>query len=158
MATTLLPAPPVRLARAPFYFNSAAHLLRIQREKATTLGELLMALRTVPNESIFQHTFRTLQEHHFIREGFSNDFAHWAFAHCNEVALAEGLAAVDVREFTSIQALRERIVQIVQVYLERNPRAADRVAMEPFYFCDSDAVVVSTTFVVRTLEDFVYAS
>src|SRR5581483_11005653 len=157
MATTRTPVPSPRKAPKPFYFNSAAHLMRIEREKASTLGELLVALRTVPNESIFQHTFRTLQEHHFIREGFSNDFAHWAFAHCNEVALAEGLAAVDVREFTSIQTLRERIVQIVQAYLERNPRAADRVAMEPFYFCASDAVVVPTPFVARTLAEFVDA-
>src|SRR5438046_491545 len=144
MATTLLPARPVRWARAPFYFNSAAHLLRIQREKANTLGELLEALRIVPSESIFQHTFRTLQEHHFIREGFSNDFAHWAFAACNEVGLAERLASVDVREFTSVEALRERIVEIMESYLQENPRSRDRVAMEQFYFCASDAVVVPT--------------
>src|ERR1051325_3809491 len=116
--------PPVRWARSPFYFNSAAHLLRIEREKATTLGELLAALRAVPSESIFQHTFRTLQEHHFIREGFSNDYAHWAFAACNEVGLAERLASVDVRVFTSVESLRERIVAIVHDYLQRNPRAA----------------------------------
>ena len=46
-------------------------------------------------------------------------------------------------------------MQIVQAYLERNPRAADRVAMEPFYFCASDAVVVPTPFVARTLAEFV---
>src|SRR5438309_6761447 len=149
MATTQTPVPSPRKAPHPFYFNSAAHLMRIEREKASTLGELLMALRTVPNESIFQHTFRTLQEHHFIREGFSNDFAHWAFAHCNEVALAERLAAVDVREFTSIPTLRERIVHIIEEYLQKNPRAATRTAMEPFYLMASDLVVVPTPYVAR---------
>ncbi len=93
MATVLMPTPAIRRSGNPFYFNSAAHLLRIEREKATTLGELLAALRNVANESIFQHTFRTLQEHHFIREGFSNDFAHWAFAACDEVGLAERLVS-----------------------------------------------------------------
>src|SRR5437588_9568217 len=132
MATVLMPTPAIRRSGNPFYFNSAAHLLRIEREKATTLGELLAAVRSVPSESIFQHTFRTLQEHHFIREGFSNDFAHWAFAACNEVGLAERLASVDVREFTSVQTLRERIVQITEDYLQRNARARDRAAMEPF--------------------------
>ena len=154
MATALMPTPTIRRSGNPFYFNSAAHLLRIEREKATTLGELLAALRNVANESIFQHTFRTLQEHHFIREGFSNDFAHWAFAACNEVGLAERLAAVDIREFTSIQTLRERVVQITEDYLQRNPRARDRAAMEPFYFCASDAVVVPTPFVARNLVEF----
>src|SRR6266404_7571185 len=89
MATTLVNKPATRWARAPFYFNSAAHLLRIGRQRADNLSELLEALRTCPDDSIFQHTFRTLQEHHFIREGFSNDFAHFAFAACNEVGLAE---------------------------------------------------------------------
>ena len=154
MATAQLPTPTQRWARKPFYFNSAAHLLRIEREKATNLAEFLEALRTCPDASIFQHTFRTLQEHHFIREGFSNDFAHWAFAACNEVGLAERLAALDVREFTSIPALRERVINIVETYLDRNPRARDRAALEPFYFCASDTVVVPTPFVARNLAEF----
>ena len=154
MATAQLPTPTLRWARQPFYFNSAAHLLRIEREKATTLAEFLDALHTCPDASIFQHTFRTLQEHHFIREGFSNDFAHWAFTACNEVGLAERLASIDVREFTSIPALRERIINIVQIYLDRNPRARDRGALEPFYFCASDRVVIPTPFVARNLGEF----
>ncbi len=153
---TLLPLSMVdHWARAPFYFNSAAHLLRIGRERANNLTELLEALRTCPNDSIFQHTFQTLQEHHFIREGFSNDFAHWAFAACNEVGLAERLAALDVREFTSIPDLRNRLVAIVEDYLKRNQRARDRTALEPFYFCASDTVVIPTPFVARNLEEFI---
>src|SRR6266478_2812650 len=69
-----------RIPAKPFYFNTSAHLLRITKYKAGTLAELLDALRECPEDSIFQHTFRTLEEHHFIREGFSNDFAHWALA------------------------------------------------------------------------------
>src|ERR1700747_3182187 len=114
MATTAVNKPATRWARTPFFFNSAAHLLRIGRQKASTLAELLEALRTCPEDSIFQHTFRTLQEHHFLSEGFSNDFAHWAFSACNEVALAEQLAGLDVRTFISVKAVRERIVTIVE--------------------------------------------
>ena len=144
-----------RWARRPFYFNSAAHLLRILRQQASNLAEFLEGLRSVPEESIFQHTFQTLQEHHFIRQGFSNDFAHWAFAACNEVGLAERLASVDVREYTSIPALREVLIDTVQKYLEANPRARDRQALEKFYFCASDTVVVPTPFVARNLQEFV---
>lgn len=143
-----------RWARSPFYFNSASHLLRISREKATNLQELVDALRTCSESSIFQHTFQTLEEHHFINKGFSNDFSHWAFAACNEVELAERLSAIDVREFTSIAALRERIVHIIETYLQKNPRAATRVAMEPFYLMASDLVVVPTPYVARNLEEF----
>ncbi len=154
MATVQVPVGAERWARSPFFFNSAAHLLRIGRERVTNLSELLAALRICPNDSIFQHTFQTLQEHHFIREGFSNDFAHWAFAACNEVGLAERLASIDVREFTSISDLRQRIVSILEDYLRRNPRARDRAALEPFYFCASDTVVIPTPFVARNLREF----
>jgi hypothetical protein len=149
-----LPTTRLRWARSPFYFNSASHLLRIGREKATTLMELLEAIRTCPESSIFQHTFQTLAEHHFISSGFSNDFSHWAFASCNEVELAERLASIDVREFTSIAALRERLIHVIESYLQKNPRAATRAAMEPFYLMPSDLVVVPTPYVGRNLEEF----
>jgi Family of unknown function (DUF5752) len=149
-----LPTTRPHWARSPFYFNSAAHLLRIGREKATNLQELLEALRTCPDSSIFQHTFQTLAEHHFIKEGFSNDFSHWAFAACNEVELAERLASIDIREFTSIATLRERVVRVIEEYLQKNPRAATRGAMEPFYLMASDLVVVPTPYVARNLEEF----
>jgi hypothetical protein len=147
-------APKSRWASLPFYFNSAAHLMRIGRTRSCNLNELLEGLRNVPEDSIFQHMFRTLEDHHFIREGFSNDFAHWAFASCNEVGLAERLASLDVREFTSLKALREAVIAVVEDYLRRNPRAGDRAALEPFYFCASDTVVVPTQLVARNLREF----
>jgi len=146
--------PLVRKPSQPFYFNTSEHLLRIGRQKATNLAELLHALRTCPDESIFQHTFRTLQEHHFIRRGFSNDFAHWSLSACNEPALAEQLASVDVRKFTAIEGLRCRMVEIVDGFLEKNPRAAARAGHEPFYFCASDIVVLPTRFVAHSLSGF----
>src|ERR1700757_3452837 len=102
---------PVRKPNKPFYFNTSEHLLRIGRQKAINLSELLHALQTCPEDSIFQHTFRTLQDHHFIRQGFSNDFAHWTLSACNEPALAEQLASVDVREVTAIEGLRRGLVE-----------------------------------------------
>jgi hypothetical protein len=148
-ATTLAQAPV-----KPFYFNTSAHLLRITRQKSNTLSEFLDALRECPEGSIFQHAFRTLQEHHFIREGFSNDFAHWALSACNEPSLAEGLASADVREFTSVTQLRQQFIQIVETFLQRFPAAGTRTAQETFYFCASDTVVIPTGFVAHTLREF----
>jgi len=144
-----------RKAKKPFYFNTSEHLLRIGREKAVNLAELLEALRSCPPESVFQHTFRTLQEHHFIREGFSNDFAHWAFASCNEPALAERLAGIDVRDFTSIEDIRQSLVSILGDYVKHHSDSALHEAEEPFYFCAADIVVMPTSFVPDTLAGFV---
>jgi hypothetical protein len=138
----------------PFYFNTSEHLQRILTQRATTLSELLQALKTCPEDSIFQHTFRTLQEHHFIQQGFSNDFAHWSLSACHEPVLAEQLASVDVHEFTDIEGLRRRIVNMVRDFLQKHPRAETRPAHEPFYFCASDIVVLPTPFVADSLREF----
>jgi len=138
----------------PFYFNTSEHLLRIGSQRATTLSELLQALETCAEDSIFQHTFRTLQEHHFIRQGFSNDFAHWSLSACHEPVLAEKLASVDVREFTAIEGLRKRMIEIVDEFLKKHPRASTHQANEPFYFCAADIVVLPTPFVAESLAGF----
>jgi hypothetical protein len=146
---------PVRKPNKPFYFNTSENLLRIGRQKASNVFELWQALQTCPDDSIFQHTFRTLQEHHFIRQGFSNDFAHWCLSACNEPVLAEQLASVDVREFTDIQGLRRRMVGIVDEFLQQHPPSGTKPAHEPFYFCASSIVVLPTQFAPDTLPGFV---
>lgn len=147
-------ASPVRKPEKPFYFKTSEHLVRIGRQKAGTLAELLEALRVCPEDSIFQHTFRTLQEHHFIRQGFSNDFAHWSLSACNEPILAEQLASIDVREFTAIEGLRNRMVETVGDFLHAHPRSGSLQAHEPFFFCASDLVVLPTPFVADSLPRF----
>lgn len=147
--------PPVRTPDAPFYFKTSEHLLRIGRYMASNLCELLKSIEECPEDSIFQHTFRTLQEHHFIRQGFSNDFAHWSLSACNEPILAEHLASVDVREFTAINEIRRRMVQILKDFLQAHPESGTRRAHEPFYFCASDIIVLPTPYAPETLPGFV---
>jgi hypothetical protein len=154
MSAVRSPQSTLPTVKTPFIFNSASHLLRIGTERANNLSELLEAMRVCPDASIFQHMFQTLAEHHYIREGFSNDFAQWAFFSCNETGLAERLAGIDVREFTSIRALRDRIIQILETHLEKNPLSKERTALETFYFCSAETVVIPTAIVARNLEEF----
>jgi len=147
----------VRKPDKPFYFNTSESLIRIGRQKANNIPELWQGLQTCPDDSIFQHTVRTLQEHHFIRQGFSNDFAHWCLSACNEPVLAEQLASVDVREFTAIEGLRRRMVAIVDAFLQQHPQSATKPAYEPFYFCASSIVILPAQFAPDTLPGFVSA-
>ena len=147
----------VRKPDKPFYFNTSESLIRIGRQKANNIPELWQGLQTCPDDSIFQHTVRTLQEHHFIRQGFSNDFAHWCLSACNEPVLAEQLASVDVREFTAIEGLRRRMVAIVDAFLQQHPQSAAKPAYEPFYFCASSIVILPAQFAPDTLPGFVSA-
>jgi Family of unknown function (DUF5752) len=141
--------------RTPFEFKSAAHLLFIERQRACNIDELGEGLESCSEESIFQHTFRTLQEHHFIKEGFSNDFAHWAYLELGEVGLGERLASLDVREFTSLAALRARLAAIVEEFGSENPKARDRTAAVPFYFYSSKTIVLPTQRSAATLAEFI---
>ena len=142
-------------ATTPFEFKSAEHLLFIEREQASTVDELLDALRSCPEESIFQHTFRTLEEHHFIREGFSNDFAHWAYMELGEVGLGEQLASLDVREFTSLGTLRARLLQIVEDYGQKHVKSREHSAGAPFYFCSSKTIVLQVQRSATNLTEFI---
>ena len=153
-----MPAPDKSSPRKPakpFYFNTSEHLLRIGKQKASTLPELLQTIETCPDDSIFQHTFRTLQEHHFIRQGFSNDFAHWSLSACDEPALAEQLASVDVRNFTAIDGLRQRMAVILREFLQQHPKSNAHRCKEAFYFCASDILVLPTKFVADSVPLFV---
>lgn len=144
-----------RPANTPFEFKSAAHLLFIERERASNLTELLDALRSCPEGSIFQHTFRTLEEHHFIKEGFSNDFAHWAYSELGIVGLGERLASLDIREFTSLPALRARLIQMVEDFIAQNRNARDHQAESPFYFCSSSNIVLPVELRAHNLGEFI---
>lgn len=146
--------PDLRKPGKPFYFNTSEHLLRIERQRSATIAELLHALETCPEDSVFQHTFRTLQEHHFIRQGFSNDFAHWSLSACHEPVLAEQLASVDVREYTDLGSLRKSMIGIISRFLRDHPQSNSHPAKEPFYFCASDILVLPTTFVADSLPSF----
>jgi hypothetical protein len=130
----------MRKANEPFEFVAASYLIQICRERANTLGELESYLRSVPDGSIFYHTFQSLESHHYT--AFSSDFAQWVMAACNEAALAERLAALDLREFVSLADLREVLVRRAADHLRQYPQSSQRPAFEPFHFCEAIEVAV----------------
>src|SRR5689334_5955555 len=129
------------MAEAPerFDFVTVSYLVRIRPERATNLAELADGLRSCSGASIFHHTFESLERHHYT--DFSNDFAQWTRAACNEAWLAERLAAVDVRDCVSLEALRSMLADAIADHLEQHPEAATRRAFEPFYFGEAVEVV-----------------
>ena len=74
----------MKKARYPFRFSTASYLIRICNQKATRLSELQRGLAECRDASIFYHTFHSLRRHHFITEGFSDDFAQWIMAACDQ--------------------------------------------------------------------------
>jgi hypothetical protein len=141
-------------AAETFEFFTVAHLTRIGNLSAGTLAELLAGLEQCTDASIFHHTFQTLSSHHYLTEGFSNDFAQWVLADANRDALAEQLAALDIRDYTSIAALRSDLCHLVLDYTEQHPEFAHQQALERFYFCESLEVSLPFGLTAHTLDEF----
>ncbi|HET8924170.1 MAG TPA: DUF5752 family protein [Candidatus Acidoferrum sp.] len=144
----------MKTAETPFEFVTVSYLTRIGNQSAGMLTELLAGLEQCNDASIFHHTFQTLGSHHFLTEGFSNDFAQWVLADANRSDLAEQLTALDIRDYVSIAALRSDLCRVVGDYCAAYPHFAEQSALERFYFCESVEVTTPLGRSARTLEEF----
>ena len=144
----------MREGTAPFHFMVVSSLVRLTGRRAETLAELLEQAQLCSDASVFFHTFQSLEQHHFLTEGFSNDFAQWTLAACNEPQLAEQLASLDIRHYESLAALRGDLVSIIESFLERAPESGLRRGFEPFYFCEAATVAVPSPWRAATLKEF----
>lgn len=140
-------------AAEPFQFVTASYLVRIGNQKAGSLLELQKGIEDCSDGSIFYHTFQSLGRHHFLTEGFSNDFAQWVLGSCNRPALAEQLASLDIRDYVSLADLRGDLRRILGDYCGANSREAQQAAFETFYFCETVEEEVPTNRQAWTLEE-----
>jgi hypothetical protein len=143
-----------RVAKVPFRFMTASYLIRIHNQTAENLVELLAGIDQATDASIFCHTFQTLGEHHFLTEGFSNDFAQWVLASLNRPVLAEWLGGIDIRDYVSLAAIRDDLKRLIASYCEAFPRQAEIAAFEPFYFSESIEVTEPLGIEAVTLAEF----
>ena len=141
----------MKRAEKPFDLVAASYLIRIRPERAWTLAELARELGTVSDEPIVYHTFQSLEAHHYTN--FSNDFAQWCLASCNEAVLAEELSVVDLRDIVAVEDLRKLLTDKIQAYLSWKPQAGDRPAFEPFYFSEALETVVFLEAQAFTIEE-----
>ena len=141
-------------AGEPFQFATASYLVRIGNQSASSLLELQQGLADCSDASIFYHTFQSLGRHHFLTEGFSNDFAQWVLTATNRDDLAEQLVALDVRDYLSIAELRSDIRKIVEEYCAGNASTASQAAFEEFSFCETVEEKVPLGREAWTLEEF----
>ena len=130
----------MKRSEKPFEFVAASYLIRIRRERAANLGEMARYLRSCSDECIFYHTFQSLEAHHY--SVFSSDFAQWILAACNEAALAERMATVDLRGVISLEELRDTLAGFVEEHIRQNPGVGERRAFEPFHFCEAIEVAL----------------
>jgi hypothetical protein len=141
-------------ANTPFKFATASYLVRIGNEKSASLAELQAGLEKCSDASIFYHTYQSLGRHHFLTEGFSNDFAEWVHSSCNRPILAEQLASIDIRDYVSLAELRADLLRLIGDYCRAEPREAQQAAFEPFFFAETIEEQIPLSDEARTLDEF----
>lgn len=137
-----------------FQFATASYLVRIGNQAASSLLDLQKGLADCTDASIFYHTFQSLGRHHFLTEGFSNDFAQWVLSACNRPVLAERMASIDIRDYVSLADLRHDLRKIVEEYCHGNAATASQAAFEEFFFCETVEEKVPLGKEAWTLEQF----
>jgi uncharacterized protein DUF5752 len=144
----------LKRAQRPFQFFTVSDLTRISNLRATNLTELREGLEKCSDASIFYHTFQSLGRHHFLTEGFSNDFAQWVLAALNHARLAEQMAALDIRSYLALDDLRGDLLRILRGFLDAHGNENRQMAFEPFYFCETVEVALPLGWEAWTLPEF----
>jgi hypothetical protein len=119
-----------------FQFCSSASLERLTGKRAYNLDELLMLIKSCSESAVFYHTFSALRKLRQVNVPYTNDFAIWIYRNLGEEALAEKLGAIDYSEYNTIEALRSRIVGIIDDHHGENPDAFLKKSDEPFHLYD----------------------
>jgi hypothetical protein len=149
----------IKKARQPFTFYTRLHLQQLTGRKARNLRELLRGIQQVSGSVIYHHTHRFLQQHQFLSPEPPNDFSYWVTEVLGEHKLGEELASIDTIQFSSIRALREKLVQTIANHIrdmENTGRGQFRVAApeEQFHFIKTISFVFPTPYVAHNLLEF----
>lgn len=131
--------------------------MRLLGRKARNLAELLEGIKTVPTHSIYYHTHRYLQQHHYLSPEPPNDFAYWIASILGLRDVGEALASVDTVSFQSMEDLRREFCSELEAYLAKKKYAADCPEGHEFHFMGCTTFALPTPHVARTLEEFVAA-
>ncbi|HJQ83919.1 MAG TPA: DUF5752 family protein [Candidatus Binatia bacterium] len=145
------------VARDPFRFYTRITLTKLTGLRAADLAELVEHLRQVPPSVVFHHTHHFLVQHQHLSPEPPNDFAFWVTNVLQEEHLGERLAAIDTVQFAHLKQLRDRIVAVIDGYLEGRQQLRTAPPGEEFHFMDAVSFTAPTGHEVRTLAEFAEA-
>lgn len=138
-----------------FYFWTRLHLVKLLGLKAKNPIELLEGIKKVQASSIYYHTHRFLQQHHYLSPEPPNDFAYWLTSILNLEELGERIASVNVIDFKKLHDLRSVFIRILTDYLSEKKRMIDCPEGEEFHFIGCTTVIFPTPYVASNLAEFV---
>lgn len=139
----------------PFYFKIEATLVYLLGIKAKNPKELLEGIKIVPGSSIYYHTHRFIQQHHYLSPEPPNDFAYWLTDILNLSELGEKIASVDIIKFKKIEDIRNEFIKILDDYIAKGKYIPEAPEGEEFYFKSCTTLVLATPYVANNLNEFI---
>lgn len=153
--TVIILGKPLKQASQPFRFYTRLHLKELTGLKARNLSELAAILKDVGDSVVYYHTHNFIEEHQYLTPQPANDFALWVSDALGDEVLGEKLANIDTFEFSTIGALRERLVDVMNEELSIRPDGRIAPQGREFHFIKSLSAIIPTFYVAHDLREFV---
>ncbi|MDD5439243.1 MAG: DUF5752 family protein [Candidatus Omnitrophica bacterium] len=145
-------------AKEPFYFCTRLNLSELLGVRARNLTDLINMIKAVPDSSIFYHTHMFLEQKQDIIPEHTNEFAYWVSHVLGEHVLGEELASIDLVEFKSIRAIREKLIMVLEHNLfDRTDSLRVAARGMEFEFMKSHSFILPTKYSANSLFDFIRA-
>jgi len=122
--------------------------------RADSERHLMERIETVPVESIYYHTVRSLLRRQVVPTPYPDDFASWVAVEVQDKPLAERLALPSPFDFDSTEDFRSHLVEIIDDHLSRLPYDPRPGRGVPFYFLRGHMVSVPLGIFATDLPSF----
>jgi hypothetical protein len=141
----------------PFIFMTSVESTQLTGHKAASLMELYLYLKEAEGSSLYHHTHRFYRSHSFLGPAHRSDFALWVAGNLKEEALAERMAALDLRDYRTLEELRASLLACMEPLMGEE-RWTRRVPLGlEFHFCKAVSLVLPSGYQAHNLEEFVFA-
>jgi hypothetical protein len=137
-----------------FVFRGCTEIRESLGIRVDSERQLLDRLETVPAESIYHHTVRSLLRRQVLPTPYPDDFASWVATEVGDAALAEKLALPSPFDFPDVEAFRQHLLEILDDHLAElrfDPRV---ILGSPFYFQRGHLAAVPLEVSVTDLQGF----
>ena len=140
----------------PFHFHTRQNLIYLTGRKAKNISELLSGIKELPLSSIYFHTHHYLVQFEFLIPEPPNDFAYWIKNIFQDRLLGEEVESIDLRQYSTLEEIRSRLIKIIESSVARNPEFIQRSSPpgEEFYFKTARSFVSPTKYIAYDLNQF----
>lgn len=143
-------------ANEPFHFYTRQNLTYLTGRKARNLSELLAGIKEATEASIYHHTHHFLVRHEFLSPEPPNDYAYWITNILQDRVLGEEVASIDLREYSTLNEIRARILEVIGRSKTREASKFKHKAPpgEEFHFMETQSFVLPTRHIAHNLIEF----